>query len=776
IAATNQASEPNSNGLFTVSLSNAVSTDTEVTFTVTGTATEGTDYATIGTTVTIPANTTTATISVTVIDDNLVETAGETVVVTLTGTNTAVTLDTTVATVTISDEDGVTININDVVISEGDVGITKLEFTVSLTNESNVITTIDYQTYDGTAQLADNDYVAIPVETLTFLPGEISKTVEVDITTDNKEELDEVFTITLSNLNSNGNNLVIGKAIGIGTIINDDYSPIIVDVVVSGIEDNDVDFTLGDFITSFDDEDGDSLESIIIVSLPDNGVLYLNEIEVLIGDVIIASEINSLTFTPNLNWNGTVTFDYNSSDGVNIADSNEQVIITITEVNDLPIANDDIISTEQDVAIVGASVANNDNPSDDGGNIWSLVGDNGGALNGTVIMNAEGVYTYEPDEYFYGTDSFVYVITDADGDSSNAVVTITVNLKSEPSLELIKTASIGGEEVGDIITYTFTVFNTGNVNLSNVVISDPLISDSPIAVVGLLEPYDNATVDAYYTITQEDIDNGSVSNTATVICDDVLGNKVSDVSDNGDAVDGDDNPTITELEQKPSIAIIKTAIFNDDNSDGYAQAGETITYSFTIRNIGNVALSNITVVDPLPGVTVYGNSITLEAGEVDDSTFTATYSITQDDINNGSVTNQASVSGSSIKGIVVSDSSDDKDEYGDNPTVLTISGCVIEVFNAVSPNDDGENDVFYIRGIECYSDNRVEIYNRWGGLVFERDHYNNTDRAFKGISEGRLTIHKSRELPDGAYYYILKYKGVGGKMFKKAGYLYINRR
>jgi hypothetical protein len=61
-------------------------------------------------------------------------------------------------------------------------------------------------------------------------------------------------------------------------------------------------------------------------------------------------------------------------------------------------------------------------------------------------------------------------------------------------------------------------------------------------------------------------------------------------------------------------------------------------------------------------------------------------------------------------------------------------------------------------------------------LVFERENYNNTDRAFKGISEGRLTVNAPKELPDGVYFYILKYKDVNANVQQKAGYLYINRR
>ncbi|MEA9412831.1 gliding motility-associated C-terminal domain-containing protein [Flavobacterium sp. PL02] len=108
-------------------------------------------------------------------------------------------------------------------------------------------------------------------------------------------------------------------------------------------------------------------------------------------------------------------------------------------------------------------------------------------------------------------------------------------------------------------------------------------------------------------------------------------------------------------------------------------------------------------------------------------------------------------------------------------SIVIDPSCIIEVFNAVSPNGDGENDVFKIDGLECFPDNTVEIYNRWGVLVFDQDHYNNSDRVFKGISEGRVTINQSAELPVGTYYYILKYKDNASNAHSKAGYLYLNR-
>ncbi|MEO8254128.1 MAG: gliding motility-associated C-terminal domain-containing protein, partial [Flavobacterium sp.] len=235
---------------------------------------------------------------------------------------------------------------------------------------------------------------------------------------------------------------------------------------------------------------------------------------------------------------------------------------------------------------------------------------------------------------------------------------------------------------------------------------------------------------------------------------------------------------VTIFLARPSIGLVKTAHFNDENGDGFATAGETITYNFEITNTGNEVLTNVTVSDTgLSGLVIKGNPITnLGIGMKNSTAYVVTYSITQADINFGSVSNQAIVSGISPNGTLVKDLSDDTNNFNDKPTIVTITGCVIEVFNALSPNGDGHNDVFYIRGIECYPENSVEVYNRWGVLVFKRENYNNDDRAFRGESEGRVTINKSEELPVGTYYYIFRYKDSVSNMHEKAGYLYINRK
>ncbi|WP_281323412.1 DUF7507 domain-containing protein [Flavobacterium aestivum] len=227
--------------------------------------------------------------------------------------------------------------------------------------------------------------------------------------------------------------------------------------------------------------------------------------------------------------------------------------------------------------------------------------------------------------------------------------------------------------------------------------------------------------------------------------------------------------------KKPGIALIKTAEFNDLNGDESANIGETITYNFVVTNTGDFPLTNIKVTDPLSGITMPNAEIALNVGESDSTTFTATYTLTQEDIVRGNVTNQATVVGTSSDGTIVKDLSDDSSVLENNPTVTPVSGCSIKVFNALTPEGQSKNKVLYIRGIECYPDNRLEVYNRWGVLVYEGEHYNNVDNVFEGISKGRVTIGASQVLPVGTYFYSLKYKDDKANAYEKSGYLYLNR-
>src|SRR5690606_7614196 len=115
----------------------------------------------------------------------------------------------------------------------------------------------------------------------------------------------------------------------------------------------------------------------------------------------------------------------------------------------------------------------------------------------------------------------------------------------------------------------------------------------------------------------------------------------------------------------------------------------------------------------------------------------------------------------------------------DDPTVVVlpqVAGATFEIFNGVTPNNDGLNDHFRIEGIEDYPNNNVQVFNRWGVLVFERDAYNNSNNAFIGKSEGRVTVKKEDDLPTGTYFYILRFFGEENPgQSSYSGYLYLNR-
>ncbi len=95
--------------------------------------------------------------------------------------------------------------------------------------------------------------------------------------------------------------------------------------------------------------------------------------------------------------------------------------------------------------------------------------------------------------------------------------------------------------------------------------------------------------------------------------------------------------------------------------------------------------------------------------------------------------------------------------------------CLLKPLNGMTPNGDYTNDVFYIRGIELYPENSVAIYNRWGGLEWEGNNYDNTTVVFKGIN-GR-----GGEVPSGTYFYHLKFIQHSGKAAQIKNWLELTR-
>ena len=95
--------------------------------------------------------------------------------------------------------------------------------------------------------------------------------------------------------------------------------------------------------------------------------------------------------------------------------------------------------------------------------------------------------------------------------------------------------------------------------------------------------------------------------------------------------------------------------------------------------------------------------------------------------------------------------------------------------NAMSANGDDKNDYFHIVGIENYPDNQVTIYSRNGEKVFTISHYDNRQRAFKGIVEGEVSLPNAALLPQGTYFYLIEYYDENHQLQRQIGWLYLKR-
>ncbi len=130
----------------------------------------------------------------------------------------------------------------------------------------------------------------------------------------------------------------------------------------------------------------------------------------------------TLTYTPDENFNGSDSFTYTVSDGTGGTDT-ATVNVTVDPVNDAPDAIDDAASTDEETAVV-ISVLTNDVDVD--GDTLSVLGVSQGA-NGSTVRNGDGTVTYTPDEGFDGSDTFNYIVSDGNGGTDMATVTVTVD-------------------------------------------------------------------------------------------------------------------------------------------------------------------------------------------------------------------------------------------------------------------------------------------------------------------------------------------------------------
>src|SRR5215207_3193852 len=164
------------------------------------------------------------------------------------------------------------------------------------------------------------------------------------------------------------------------------------------------------------DPDGDPLTAVLVTG-PGHGSLSLNA-------------NGSFSYTPAADFNGSDTFTYHANDGT-LDSGLATVTITVTAVNDAPVATNDAYTTDEDTALTIAApgVLGNDSDLDSSTLTAAVVTGRG---RGTFTLNANGTFTYTPAADFNGTDAFTYKASDGSAQSNLATVTITVTPVSDP--------------------------------------------------------------------------------------------------------------------------------------------------------------------------------------------------------------------------------------------------------------------------------------------------------------------------------------------------------
>ncbi|WP_152926147.1 DUF7507 domain-containing protein [Microbacterium sp. GCS4] len=234
--------------------------------------------------------------------------------------------------------------------------------------------------------------------------------------------------------------------------------------------------------------------------------------------------------------------------------------------------------------------------------------------------------------------------TTADPDPADNSSTVVVPVTGTPQVELVKRAdaptdSTGDGRIGagDAVAYTFTIRNTGPVTLTAATIEDPLLGGEVgcAAFAAPLPPGSEVTcAPVLYTLSQEDVDRGTLRNDATVLAQSARGSATDE------AAAAVTVPAVNAIDLAKSSSTVV-----DVDGDGRVDAGDTISYTFTVTNAGTTTLRAVRITDPMLGGGVVcpelvgiaidpGGSVRCPA---------VSYTLTQDDIDSGVVRNDASV-------------------------------------------------------------------------------------------------------------------------------------
>ncbi len=541
------------------------------------------------------------------------------------------------------------------------------------------------------------------------------------------------------------------------------------------------------------------------------------------GGVVLVNADGSFNYTPPMDFAGTDSFTYTIDDGNGGTDV-ATATIDVAPVNDNPIAADDSYSTNENTQLVISTPGLLSNDTDADGDPVAVSGFDAISVNGgTVSVNANGSFDYTPPAGFVGSDTFTYTIDDGNGGSDNATVTIVIDdvndqpntvddnyLVNEDNVVSVTDPLLGllgndSDPEGDnlsVNTTPVTAPSNGTVLLN----ADGTFSYTPdpdfngvdsfiyeVCDDGTPSQCNQATV-IINVIAQQDTPT-AVNDSLATVQDTPLNIPAPGILSNDSDVDGDVISVIALNAVQTSGGIL---IWNPDGSFDYTPpAGftgvEIFEYTISDGN-GGTDIAELTVsvlplnIAPLAVDDMYTTEEDLSvSGNVLDND--------SDPEGQNLIVNTAPVSAPMSGSVTIT--SDGSFTYTPNPGFSGTDSFIYEVcddgvpsqcaqatatvevtpfegliiYQGVSPNNDGSNDVWTIQGIERYPDNYVQIFNRWGSKIYQARGYNNVTVFWEGQSTEGI-IFGDEVAPDGTYFYVLDL-GDGSELY--SGYIVLRK-
>ena len=302
------------------------------------------------------------------------------------------------------------------------VSLAAFSITVSNTNDAPVAVADSYTLNEGDSLsttgvlINDSDIDAGSVITAVLVSNVShgSLTLNSDgsftYTHDDSETISDNFTYKANDTLLDSNTVTVTLIINPendAPLANDDTLSVNEDAVVQiAVLDNDID-SEGFLLAS----------STSIMTAPSNGATRLNTAN------------GVITYTPDVNFNGSDSFTYQVSDGQGVTSNVATVSIVVVAVNDAPVMSNDIQTTNEDVATLIDVLANDTDV--DGDTVSTVIIDTQPS-NGSVTIENDKI-NYQPNSNFEGTDSFTYYAQDSTGAIGNAA-TVTINITGDNDL------------------------------------------------------------------------------------------------------------------------------------------------------------------------------------------------------------------------------------------------------------------------------------------------------------------------------------------------------